>query len=178
VVYPYSDTTLNVKHLKQTVESVIPGAYIHDHKSGMNHLTTLVFTVGVGAFFAAFLSVIAVCLAIVFVIHAAVMANKNTLEVLCFVGAHDDFIAREFQSRFLMVGLKGAALGVLCAMSVLFVFHRVLKTVEARHEDFSFFVGQISPNGYSYLTLVGIGLLVSGVTTLIARMMVYHQLEK
>ena len=37
--------------------------------------------------------------------------NREVVEVLHFVGADDDFIAREFQRRFFQLGLKGAAAG-------------------------------------------------------------------
>ena len=37
--------------------------------------------------------------------------NKDVVEVLHFVGAHDSFIANEFQRHFLWLGLKGGLIG-------------------------------------------------------------------
>ena len=43
-------------------------------------------------------------------------SSREILEVLHFVGADDRFIAREFQLRFLGLGLKGGAIGCLAAI--------------------------------------------------------------
>ena len=39
--------------------------------------------------------------------------NREIIEVLHFVGASDAFIAREFQSHFRRLGLRGAIIGEL-----------------------------------------------------------------
>src|SRR5579883_822163 len=161
VVYPRSDTALPIEHLKRAVESVAPGAYIHDHKPWMNHLISLIFAVGGGAFFSAFLIVMAVSLAIVFATRAAVIANKDTLEVLYYIGARDDFIAQEFQSRFLAMGIKGVALGVACAMGVLFISGQFLSAAQGRDMGIPLPIGGFSLNGYGYLALIAVGILMS-----------------
>lgn len=43
--------------------------------------------------------------------RAAVATNREIVEVLHIVGAADAFIAREFQRRFLALGLRGAGIG-------------------------------------------------------------------
>jgi cell division transport system permease protein len=42
-------------------------------------------------------------------------ANREVVDVLHLVGAGDRFIAREFQARFLRLGLRGGILGALGA---------------------------------------------------------------
>jgi cell division transport system permease protein len=177
VVYPRSDRALNIEHLRKGVESIVPGVSVDDHREWMNHLTTLVLMLAGGAFFSAFLIVLAVSLAIIFATRAAVLANRDTLEVLYYVGARDDFIAREFGGKFLTIGIKGATLGVGCAMGILFIFGQFLNAAQARDTDFSLLIGSLSLNSYGYLALMAVGILVSGVTAFVSRMTVYRQLQ-
>jgi cell division transport system permease protein len=44
------------------------------------------------------------------------VGNREIIEVLHIVGASDSFIAREFQRRFLTLGLRGGLLGGGCAI--------------------------------------------------------------
>ena len=57
------------------------------------------------------LIVAAMALAVAFATRAAVATNREIVEVLHLVGAADKYIAREFQRRFLALGLRGALIG-------------------------------------------------------------------
>ena len=48
---------------------------------------------------------------VAFATRGAMASNRTIVEVLHFVGAKDSYIARQFQSHFLTLGLKGGALG-------------------------------------------------------------------
>jgi cell division transport system permease protein len=50
-------------------------------------------------------------LTVIFATRGAMAGNRHIVEVLHFVGAETSFIASEFQKRFLLIGLKGAAFG-------------------------------------------------------------------
>ena len=62
------------------------------------------------------LVLIATGLAVGFATRGAISGNRNTMEVLHFVGATDAFIAREFQRHFLLLGLQGGFLGGMAAL--------------------------------------------------------------
>jgi hypothetical protein len=53
----------------------------------------------------------AAALAVAFATRGAMAGSRDSVEVLHLVGANDAFIAREFQSRFVRLGLKGGAIG-------------------------------------------------------------------
>ena len=64
------------------------------------------------------LVLIATGLAVVFATRGAMAGNREVVEVLHFVGANDDFIARAFQRRFFRLGLRGGIIGSCLALAV------------------------------------------------------------
>ena len=85
---------------------------------------------------------------------------ERILEVLHFVGASDDFVAREFQAQFRRLGFKGSLIGVGGAL-VFFLIASALFSWWTRslgsHEVaamFRFFA--LSPVGYVCLLLIGV----------------------
>ena len=58
----------------------------------------------------------ATILSVAFATRGAMAANWPIVEVLHFIGARDGYIARQFQRHFLVLGLKGGAIGGGTAM--------------------------------------------------------------
>jgi cell division transport system permease protein len=50
-------------------------------------------------------------LSVTFATRAAMATNRQVIEVLHFIGARNNFIAGRFQKHFLLLGLKGGAIG-------------------------------------------------------------------
>jgi len=61
--------------------------------------------------------------AIGFATRGAMAGNREIIEVLHFVGAEDRYIARQFQTHFMRLGFRGAAIGGIAA-AVFFVAPR------------------------------------------------------
>ena len=59
---------------------------------------------------------VAAGLAVIFATRGAMAGNREVVEVLHFVGANDDFIAKEFQRRFFRLGLRGSVIGAGAAL--------------------------------------------------------------
>lgn len=55
---------------------------------------------------------------IAFATHAALLARKDIVDVLHLAGAEDRFIARLFERRFWLLGLKAGSAGSLAALAV------------------------------------------------------------
>jgi cell division transport system permease protein len=60
----------------------------------------------------------ATILSVAFATRGAMAANRPIVEVLHFIGARDGYIARQFQRHFLVLGLKGGAIGGGAAMGL------------------------------------------------------------
>ena len=58
----------------------------------------------------------ATMLSVMFATRGAMSTNRQIIEVLHVVGAKEGFIAGEFQRHFLLLGLKGGAIGGGAAM--------------------------------------------------------------
>ena len=63
----------------------------------------------------------ATILSVTFATRGAMAANRPIVEVLHFIGATDGYIAGQFQRHFLMLGLKGGAIGGGVALVVFFL---------------------------------------------------------
>ena len=59
-------------------------------------------------------------ISVVFATRAGLAVHREAVELLYLLGAHDSFIARQFQWRALWTGLRGGLGGVLPAVGVLF----------------------------------------------------------
>src|ERR671920_1793957 len=97
--------------LRQSLQRDVPGATLDDHALWVSRLSTMANTIiGVGVFLVA-LVLVAAGLAVIFATRGAMASNREVVDVLHFVGANDDFIAKEFKHRFFRLGLKGSLLG-------------------------------------------------------------------
>lgn len=106
--------------MRQRLEAEVPGSSLDDHRAWVARLTTMAWTmvaIGVSIFF---LVMAATVTTVIFATRGAMAGNRDVVEVLHFVGADGAFISNQFQTHFLMLGLKGAACGALSAI-VLFL---------------------------------------------------------
>ena len=75
----------------------------------------LLVAIGIGVLV---LVLAATVLSVVFATRAAMAGARDVVEVLHYVGAEHGFIAGEFQRHFLMVGLRGGAIGGGAALAM------------------------------------------------------------
>lgn len=102
--------------LRQALRDQVPGATLDDHALWVSRLSTMANTIiGIGVALVV-LVLVAAGLAVTFATRGAMAGNREVVDVLHFVGANDDFIAREFQRRFFRLGLRGSAAGAGVAL--------------------------------------------------------------
>jgi cell division transport system permease protein len=102
--------------LRQTLARELPGASLDDHKAWVARLSTMANTLVVAGFTIVLLTLAAAALAVAFATRGAMAGSRESVDVLHFVGADDAFIAREFQGRFVRLGLEGGAIGGALAL--------------------------------------------------------------
>ena len=127
-VSPNADLT--VKKLVQTLTPILPGTIIDDHSiwlENIKHTLQLSKLVAVGI---VILIVLVTIGTVVFTTRTGMGIHKNTIEVLHFVGARDDFIARQFAARAFIVGLQGGFIGILLATPILYLLDYVLRNMK------------------------------------------------
>ena len=93
--------------LRAALAAAIPQANLDDHRIWAARIGTMANAVVVLAAALFALMILAMGTAIGFATRGAMAGNREIVEVLHLVGASDKFIAREFQTHFRRLGLRG-----------------------------------------------------------------------
>jgi cell division transport system permease protein len=157
--------------LKRRLSEQVPTAVLDDHQLWVSRLSTMANTlVGIGVVLV-MLVLIATGLAAAFATRGVMASNRDVVEVLHFVGARDDFIAREFQRRFFRLGLKGAAIGggvALGSIALLGFLNRAWGANAAGDQIEALF-GAFELSWRGYVAILAIMAVVAAVTALVSR---------
>lgn len=119
-----------------------------------------------------FLVFLATVFIVIFATRAALSSNSDSVEVLHFVGATADYIARQFQFHFFILGFRGsifgAALIILLLVSLHYNFFSLdIFTIPTGLSPFSLIV-----SWYLYPCLFAIALSLAILTSLTSRFVV------
>ncbi|GJE60221.1 cell division protein FtsX [Methylobacterium trifolii] len=170
-----AEPAADLKHLRARLTEALPGvASLDDHALWLQRLSTMANTfVGVGIGIVV-LVLVATGLAVAFATRGAMAGNREVVEVLHFVGADDDFIARAFQRRFFGLGLRGGAIGALLAIAAFALaglLARAARSGPAGDEIEALF-GAFHVGWRGYASVILIGVIASLVTGVVSRLTV------
>lgn len=160
--------------LRAALQAQVPGASLDDHALWVSRLSTMANTIiGIG-FSLVVLVLIAAGLAVIFATRGAMAGNKEVVDVLHFVGANDDFIAKEFQRRFFKLGLRGSLAGAGAALVLISLFGLVTRSWRASPagDQIEALFGSFSISWRGYALVILIALVVAGVTGVVSRLTV------
>lgn len=162
-----------------TLRREVPTATLDDHRLWVRRLSAMAGTIIASGFAIVLLVLTAAALAVAFATRGAMAGSRDSVEVLHFVGANDDFIAREFQSRFIRLGLRGGLFGGLAAIATIgvlgFLASRWSATPEAEQLQALFGAFEIGWTGYGAVMLVA--LVVAVIAGLVSRFTVRRHLR-
>ena len=161
--------------LRAALAAEVPGASLDDHRSFAQRLRTMADTaIAIGL---AILGLVlaATVLSVSFATRGAMATNRSTVEVLHLIGAKDNYIAGEFQRHFLLLGLKGGAIGGGAAIA-LFALLGVLGGRSGGEEVAAMF-GGLSLGLGGYLAVLVQILVVAAVTAFASRQVVQTTLR-
>lgn len=170
----------DLENLRRELGRDVPTAVLDDHHIFVERLgdmaravvavTAMIFALIVGA----------MGVVVASATRAAVATNREIVEVLHIVGAADEFIAREFQRRFMALGLKGAGIGGGAAI-VFFLLAQMLSRswratagadqMEALFGDFS-----LGANGFAIILALAGGIAV--LTGYLSQIIVFRHLRR
>lgn len=160
--------------LRAALAAEAPGASLDDHRSFSDRLRAMADTaIAIGlAIFGLVLA--ATVLSVSFATRGAVATNRSTVEVLHLIGAKDSYIAGEFQRHFLLLGLKGGAIGGGTAIALFILLGMLGRSVFGRtagEEVAAMFGGLSLGLGGYFIVLLQI-LVVAAVTAFASRQVV------
>ena len=163
--------------LRQRLGAELPNASLDDHRAWIERMQSMTQTVVFIGFGVLVLMVVATVLLVMFATRSAMTANKAIVEVLHFVGAKNRYIATQFQHHFLLVGLKGAALGVGAAAAVFLIAWLAEARSEAFDPQTAALLGAFTLGPQGYGGMLGMAILIGAVTALTSRWTVHRTLN-
>jgi len=162
---------------KQLAE--IPGATLDDHRGFVDRMRLMARTAVAIGLSVLLLVLAAAMMSVMFATRGAMSTNRQIIEVLHVVGAKEGFIASEFQRHFLLLGLKGGAIGGGAAMA-LFALAGVMSDWfkgSAGESQIAVLFGSLSLGPEGYGAMIGLVVLVAAVTAGTSRLTVRRTLK-
>jgi cell division transport system permease protein len=165
--------------LRTALASAVPQANLDDHRVWAARIGTMADAVVVLAAALFALMILAMGTAIGFATRGAMAGNREIVEVLHLVGASDRFIAREFQTHFRRLGLRGSMIGGLAAMAF-FAGASLLSFMWAHSPgggEIAAMFGSFALGPYGYVALALVCAAVTLLTGLLSREIVLRHLR-
>nr|WP_321461123.1 ABC transporter permease [uncultured Cohaesibacter sp.] len=166
--------------LSQRLQAEVPGAILDNHRFWVERLRSMAETAIFIGFTILVLVVTATVLTVVFATRSAMSGNKETIEVLHFVGASNKFIAGEFQRKFFTLGLQGALAGGGTAVLTFLIIQLLLRAQEgsAALDQMQALLGVVQLGLNAYLGTLALVILIAIFTAITTRLTVMNTLKK
>ena len=142
--------------LSQRLEQGVRGASLDTHKRWQGQIIRTANALKIFSLGILFLISVTTVAIIIFATRAAMASNEEVISVLHLVGAHDNFIAEEVQSRFFIVGLKSGLISVACGILTYIVLGFAFSSyfgTEPGQSGFQFLFGPASLGILGFLAL-------------------------
>ncbi len=166
--------------LRRRIAEISPSANLDDHRVWSERLADMANALVAIAIMLLVLIVTAMALAISFATHGAMAGNREIIEVLHFVGASDHFISRQFQRRFLWLGLRGGLIGAGVASLVFLCAGLLSRRLAATPsgEQLEALFGSFSIGWLGYTAIGLIAVLSAALSGQTSRMIVFRRLRR
>jgi|HubBroStandDraft_4_1064222.scaffolds.fasta_scaffold61863_2 cell division transport system permease protein len=166
--------------LRQALDREVAGASLDDHRGWIASMRRMASAAIVGGLAIFGLVLSATILSVAFATRGAMASNRPIVEVLHFVGAKDAFIARQFLTHFLVLGLKGGVIGGGGAMLSLALAGPVsnLFVGTAGETQAAALFGAFSMGPAGYAMMAAEVVLIAVITALTSRQVVMHTLRR
>jgi cell division transport system permease protein len=158
--------------------AAIPGATLDDHRGYIERMRTMARSAVLIGLAVLALVVAAAMMSVMFATRGAMAANRQIIEVLHVVGAKDAFIAAEFQRHFLLVGLKGGAIGGCAAMVLFGLVGLMGDWLFGGAGETAVLFGNLSLGAAGYGAMIGLIVLIAAVTAGTSRLTVHRTLKE
>lgn len=113
------NTRPNLSELAERLQVASPGAVIDDHADFNERAMNFLKTIEVLAVSLLALVLVATAGVVAFVARAGLSIHRRIVEIVHLVGAHDSYVARQFQAQAFRYGFVGALIGTLLAAMTL-----------------------------------------------------------
>ena len=134
-----SGQTVDIQVLTKKLSAVAPGTVVEEHSMWLGRLIDITNTVETVSMSVMLLVLISVVITVVFSTRTWMAVNREAVEVLHLIGAHDSYIAYQFQKHTFWLSSVGAAGGFALGTSFVLLIQ--------------FYIGRLSDSFLLDLTL-------------------------
>jgi cell division transport system permease protein len=121
------DRRPDVAQIRNRVEPIAPGAVVDDHGVWRAEIVRLATRMMTGAGLAVLLIAATAAVLVIFAVRSGLAIHRDTIEVLHLIGAHDDYIARQFQNHTTKLVFQGGLVALfVLGLSEVFLLQAVL----------------------------------------------------
>jgi len=152
-----SSAGIDLVELGDRLAKAVPGASLDDHRIWLSRLINLSRTIQWLAVAVVLLIGFVTSTTVIYATRTGMSVHRDVIEVLHLIGAHDDYIARQFADRAFALGFNGGLLGLGLAVPTLTAIGWAAKRMEGG------FLPQLS---LSLPGFIVIGLLPAGAALL------------
>jgi cell division transport system permease protein len=125
-----SNSKVDLGRLADLLGKAVPGATIDDHRVWLSRLVMLSRTTEWVAVAILVLIGFVTSATVVYATKTGMSVHKGVIEVLHLIGAHDDYIARQFADRAFSLGFSGGLVGLALAVPTLTAIGWAAKRIE------------------------------------------------
>ena len=158
--------------LKKDIRKISKHANLETHQEWLSDLINFTRTLRLLALLIAIIIGSITTIAIASAVRTRLAIHHSDVELLHYMGATDQYIAKQFQKHTMMLSLKGAVIGTAAGLVVLFFF-----TFLSRHSGTDL-IPVIQVGVFGVVTLCLIPILASLITILTAHLTVLRSLAK
>lgn len=166
------DARMDLGDLADRLINAVPGASLDDHRVWLSRLinlslTTQWVTIGIVVVIGGVTSA-----TVVYATRTGMAVHKGVIEVLHLIGAHDDYIARQFADRAFSLGFSGGLLGLALAVPTLGAIGWAARRVEGG------FLPSLSLPILGWVVIALLPLAAAGLSMYTARLTVHGTLAR
>ena len=166
------DAKLNAEALSKRLQAQVSGVGVDDHRVWLKRLVRLIQTVeGLATMVLIFIA-FATIGTVVFTTRTGLAIHREAIEILHLIGAQDSYVARQFATRALMLGLKGGVIGLILAVPTLLGIGTLAQQMD------STLLPDITLGPAHWMALAALPVVVSLIAMLTARLTVMNTLSR
>jgi cell division transport system permease protein len=165
--------------LRKSLAAQVPSASLDDHRSWIDRMRAMAETAVAAGIAILALVIVVTVFSVTFATRGAMATNFAIVEVLHYVGATDGFISSQFQRHFLLLGLKGGAIGgggAIALFGIVAAINAWFAGTPSGDETAALF-GTFSVSIAGYVAILALIVLMAIVTALASRRTVNQTLD-
>lgn len=165
-----SDKTVDIQVLTEKLSAVAPGTVVEEHSVWLSRITDITRIVEMVSMSVMLLVLISVVMTVVFSTRTWMAVNREAVEVLHLIGAHDSYIAHQFQRHTFWLSSAGAVGGfTLGATFILLIQFYINRLSDSLFLDLT--LGNIQWVALCLLPVVAIVVVIATVGFTVKRVM-------